>query len=88
MSSSVVPLDARLSEGCVADDEHALKDARDVGQAATLMYALQWTGTTQILCGNYAAASALFDELAALVEEKGAAMWEPIGMCIKGFYWS
>ena len=68
-----------------ADDEHALKDARDVGQAATLMYALQWTGTTQILCGNYAAASALFDELAALVDETGAALWEPLRMMYQGF---
>src|SRR5262249_42850509 len=49
-----------------ADVEHVLKDAREIGQAATLMFALQWTGTSQILCGNYAAASALFDELAAL----------------------
>jgi predicted ATPase len=72
-------------KAALADVEHALKDAREVGQAATLMYALQWTGTTQILCGNYAAASALFDELAALVDETSAAQWEPFRMMYQGF---
>ena len=40
-------------EAALADAEHALKDARGIGQAATLMYALQ-TSLTHILCGNYA----------------------------------
>ena len=46
-------------EAALADTDHALKDAREIGQAATLMYALQCTVTTLILCGNYAAANAL-----------------------------
>ena len=36
----------------------ALKDAREIGQAATLMYALAYTSLTHIFCGNYAAANA------------------------------
>jgi predicted ATPase len=72
-------------KAALADVEHVLKDAREIGQAATLMFALQWTGTTQILCGNYAAASALFDELGALVDETGAALWEPLRMMYQGF---
>jgi len=70
--------------GALADAEHALKDAREVGQSATLMYALYWTNTTQILCGNYAAANAQVDELAALVDKTGAAMWKPLRMIYQG----
>ena len=45
-------------EAALADAEHALKDAREIGQAATLMYALTHASLTHILCGNYAAANA------------------------------
>ena len=33
----------------LVDAEHALKDAREIGQAATLMYALAWTNVTHNL---------------------------------------
>ena len=56
----------------VADIDHALKDAREIGQAATLMHALAHASTPHILCGNYAKASALADELVVLADEKGA----------------
>jgi class 3 adenylate cyclase/predicted ATPase len=68
----------------LADTEHALKDAREVGQGATLMYALWWMNPTQTLCGNYAAANAQLDELAALADEKGAASWKPLIMIYQG----
>jgi predicted ATPase len=71
-------------KAALADAEHALKDAREVGQAATLMYALSWTSETQTLCGNYAGANALLDELAALADEKGAALWKPLRMMCQG----
>jgi predicted ATPase/class 3 adenylate cyclase len=71
-------------KAALADTEHALKDAREVGQATTLMYALAWTSNTQTLCGNYAAASAQLDDLAALVDEKGAALWKPLRMMYQG----
>ena len=45
-------------EAALADADHALKDAREIGQAATLMYALAITSLTHILCGNYATANA------------------------------
>jgi len=69
----------------LADAEYAVKDAREVGQSATLMFALSWTYETQILSGNYAAANAQLDELAALVDETGAALWKPLGMIHQGF---
>ena len=59
-------------EAALADAEHALKDAREIGQAATLMYALCHRTLTHIYCGNYAAANAQSDELVALADEKGA----------------
>jgi class 3 adenylate cyclase/predicted ATPase len=71
-------------KGALADAEHALKDAREVGQSATLMYALSWTSEPQILSGNYAAANALLDELAALVDETGAGLWKPLRMIYQG----
>jgi hypothetical protein len=40
-------------EAAIADTERALKDAREIGQAATLMCALLWTSWTQNRCGNY-----------------------------------
>jgi class 3 adenylate cyclase/predicted ATPase len=71
-------------KAALADTEHALKDAREIGQATTLMYALTWTSNTPTLCGNYAAANAQLDDLAALVDEKGAALWKPLRMMYQG----
>ena len=59
-------------EAALADADHAVKDAREIGQAATLMYALGHAQLTYIHCGNYAAVSAQADELVALADEKGA----------------
>ena len=67
-------------EAALADADHALKDAREIGQAATLMFALLNASFTHILCGNYAAANAQADELVALAEEKGAVFWKAFGM--------
>jgi predicted ATPase len=71
-------------EAALVDAEGALKDARELGQAASLMYALTWTNLTQILCGNYATATALVDELGALADEKDAALWKPLRMMYQG----
>jgi predicted ATPase len=62
-------------EAALADANHALKDARAIGQAATLLYALNFIPLTLFSCGNYADAKALLDEGAALAEEKGAHLW-------------
>ena len=42
-------------EAALTDAEHALKDAREIGQAVTLMYALVHAPMTHFHCGNYAA---------------------------------
>ncbi|HEX2727480.1 MAG TPA: AAA family ATPase, partial [Beijerinckiaceae bacterium] len=53
-------------EAALADVEHALRDARDIGHAATTMYGLSHTALTLIACRRAAAADASIDELAAL----------------------
>ncbi len=68
----------------LADAEHALKHAREIGQAATLMYALTVTLLTLIQCGNCAAATTQFEELIALTDEKGILFWKALGMMIQG----
>jgi predicted ATPase/class 3 adenylate cyclase len=67
------------------DIERALEDAREIGQAAGLMYALRCAPLVHLLRGNYAAAAALAQELAALAEEKGASMWRGAAMLDQGF---
>jgi predicted ATPase/class 3 adenylate cyclase len=71
-------------EAALADTSHALKDAREIGQAATLMYALAQASRTHIYCGNYAAANAQLDEVVALADEKGTLFWKAIGMTRQG----
>ena len=67
------------------DAERALKNARETGQATTLMYALHQASSNHILCGNYAAANAQVDELIALADERGAPYWKAIGTAHAGF---
>jgi predicted ATPase len=71
-------------EAARADTDHALKDAREMGQAATLMFALAITPLTLNHCGDYAAASARTDELIALADEKGALLWKAYGIVNQG----
>ena len=63
-------------EAALTDTEHALKGAREIGHAATLMYALFHTSFPHIWCGNYATANAQSDEVVVLANEKGAAFWK------------
>ena len=55
------------------DAERAVKNARESGHAATLVYALSRAATGHIWCGNYAAAHEQIDELIALADEIGRA---------------
>jgi predicted ATPase len=71
-------------EAALADSDRALKDARQIGQAATLMYALALASAIHIYCGNYAAVTAQAQELIALAEEKGAFRWKARGMMNQG----
>src|SRR5713226_5115374 len=72
-------------ESALADTERALKNACDIGQAATLMYALAVTPITHTYCGNYSTANAILDELLTLADEKGTLYWKALGMMNKGW---
>ena len=71
-------------EAALADTSHALKDAREIGQAASLMNTLAYTSLTHICCGNYAAANAQSDEVVPLANEKGTVIWKGFGMMNQG----
>jgi predicted ATPase len=69
----------------LADAKQALQQARDIGQATTLMFALFWTSLTQIFCGNYATATKEHDELIVLADEKGSLFWKAYWTSIQGW---
>jgi predicted ATPase len=71
-------------DSALADADYALRDARAIGQAATLMFALTFTSLIHLQCGNYVNASAQAEELITLADEKGAAGWKEIGIRAKG----
>ena len=71
-------------EAALADTGHALRDAREIGQAATLMFALAFASDTHIHCRKYVTANALVDELVALADEKGSLYWKAAGMMNHG----
>jgi predicted ATPase len=75
-------------DAALADADHALKEAREIGQAPSLMYALVVTTFTLIHCGNSAAATTQLDEAAALAAEKGALLWKATGMINQGCVWA
>jgi class 3 adenylate cyclase/predicted ATPase len=66
------------------DGERAVKNARETGQATTLMFALHQSGFNDTVLGNYAAASAQVDELIALADERGAPYWKALGTAMQG----
>jgi class 3 adenylate cyclase/predicted ATPase len=71
-------------DAALADAKQALQEARDIGQATTLMFALFFTSLTQIFCGNYAAATKEHDELIALADEKGSLFWKALCTPMQG----
>jgi len=71
-------------EGALADIDQALKDAREIDQAATLMYALNHVALTHFWTGNYATATTHIEEVIALSSEKGALFWNALGKMNQG----
>lgn len=68
----------------LADADLSLKNARELGQATALMFSLTITPMTYILRGEFAAANLLANELATIAEEKGAVLFEAIGIILRG----
>ena len=63
-------------EAALAEADRAVADARELGQAATLMYALALTCPVHLRTGSYSTAAKHLDELSALAEEKNAPFWK------------
>jgi class 3 adenylate cyclase/predicted ATPase len=72
-------------EAAIVDALQAIKYARELGQAPTLMYALFVAAANAPLnCGKFALANSLIDELLALADEKDARFWKAQGTVLKG----
>jgi class 3 adenylate cyclase/predicted ATPase len=71
-------------EAALADANEAIRYAREIGHAATLMYALGIAPLVLVARGDYATASQLSDEVIALAEEKRALFWKVFGMRLRG----
>ena len=69
----------------LADVESAVKAAREIGQAATLMFVLTHTALTHLVSRNYAAAKGEAEELVAVAGDKGAFFWKAIGTMAQGW---
>ena len=68
-------------EAALADLAQALKDAREIGQATTLMHALLHTTMfVHIPRGSYASAKPALEEVIALADEKGAPFVKALAM--------
>ena len=72
------------SETALANSSQALKDAREIGQAPTLIYALVHASWTDVLCGNYLAANPKLVECIALANEKGTLLLKAGGIILQG----
>ncbi len=69
----------------LSDANEAIKNAREIGQAVSLMFALLFVARFHILCGDYSAATALMQELSSLADEKGATLWKAQGTLGEGW---
>jgi predicted ATPase len=72
-------------DAALADAENAIRYAREIGHAATLMHALAYASFIQIQSGNYPTANALVDELVGLTDEKGALFWKATAITHQGW---
>ena len=74
------------TEAALVDFQQALTNARTSGNAASLFWALSSSFFfVDSYCGNCAAANARADELVALADEKGAALWKALGTLGRGW---
>jgi class 3 adenylate cyclase/predicted ATPase len=71
-------------EAALADANEAIRYAREIGHAATLMYALGIAPLVVVARGDYATADLLSDEVIALADQKGALFWKVFGMRLRG----
>ncbi|MFB9265049.1 AAA family ATPase [Bradyrhizobium erythrophlei] len=71
-------------DAALRDTDNALKEAREMGQAAELMTALNRIAVSNIIFRNCVAATAQAREVFALAEERGSPFWKAWGMMNEG----
>ena len=71
-------------EAALADAEWAVRDAREIGQAAGLMYAQFPVALTNLICGRHREAAARAHELIAMAGERSANFWRVGGQLLQG----
>jgi predicted ATPase len=72
-------------DAAFAVSAQAVSYAREIGQAASLMYALTVTVLTYVHGGNYATAKMQSEETVALTSEKGAVYWKAFALMNQGW---
>jgi predicted ATPase len=71
-------------DAALVDANQALRDAREIDHAATLMFALALTPQAHFLSADYATVSAANEKLLALASDKNARYWKAVGTVLKG----
>ncbi len=71
-------------DAALADAERALREAREIDHASTLMFALWWTGLTKASCGSYTTANAFAEELVALGDQNSSPTHKVTGTVLRG----
>jgi class 3 adenylate cyclase/predicted ATPase len=71
-------------QAAFADVDRAVEEARDIGQAATLMLALVHCAWPCAWTGDNVAAEGLLREALALAEETGGLQWKGLGVALLG----
>lgn len=66
------------------DCDEALRQAREIGQAASYLYALTRIASINLVSGDYVRAAAQSSELVAIAEEKDGFYWKAAGMVTQG----
>jgi hypothetical protein len=67
-----------------SDADYAVNEAREIGQSASLMYALVISSLPLILHGSYATAASNLNEAFALADAAGSSNWKAFGRCNQG----
>jgi predicted ATPase len=71
-------------DAALVDANQALRDAREIDHAATLMFALALTPQVHFLSADYATVRAANEKLLAVAHDKNARYWKAVGTVLKG----
>ena len=72
-------------ESALRDVDRALKLARELGQAGTLLYTLMFAGMIELSCSRFGMAEARVEELLALSEKYGLSFWKLVAQLLRGW---